>query len=304
MYDHCDAIVRATRRSGHKAIISRGVVSFSPEMAEEKIKEAIDVYEAYNDTGRIKVFFAPHAQYTNDNATIAKIGELAKKYNTGIHTHVSETKKEHEDCIAKTGKTPIKLFKDLGLLDVPFIGAHCVHISEEDMEIMKQYDATVATCVRSNLKLASGIAPVQKMLNAGINVGIGTDSAASNNRLSMLSELSMTSLIQKAVEGDPTAIPAQVAIRLATSKGAKALKINGGVVQEGMCADLIMVSTSGIHFSPDYDPVASIVYASEDKDIVMTMVSGDIIYEDGKCMFADVLEVKERLEFYAKEISR
>ncbi len=304
MYDHCDAIARAVKQSGHRAVIARGIVAFTPQMAEEKLKEALDCYEQYQGDGRLKVFLSPHAQYTNENATLALIAEHAARLKTGIHTHVSETKKEHEECVAHTGHTPVELFSELGLMDVPFIGAHCVWVSDRDIEIMARHKATVASCPRSNLKLASGVAPLQKMIDAGVNVGIGTDSAASNNRLSMMSEMTYASLLQKGTMLDPLALPAAEVIRLATVNGARALDFDSGVIEAGKNADLIMIDTAGIRFSPDYDPVASVVYAAESGDVSLTMVGGDILYEGGQCTFADVDEVKSRLKEYAKAIKK
>ena len=189
MYSNYDAIMRAVKQSGHRAVLARGIVSFSRAMADEKIAEAVDCYEKYQDSDRINVFFSPHAQYTVDNDTLKRIADLALKYNTGIHSHISETKKEHEECVQTTGKTPLEVYESLGLLDVPFIGAHCVWISDHDMEILKKHNATVASCPRSNLKLASGIAPLDKLLKTSVNVALGTDGASSNNKLSMMSEM-------------------------------------------------------------------------------------------------------------------
>jgi len=302
MYSNCDAIMKAVRQSGHKAALSRGVVCFDPEGIELRMRETHEAYEKHHREGKIHVFIAPHAQYTVDNATLERLAECAKKYGTGIHTHVSETRSEHEECIEKTGKTPIALFEELGLLDVPFIGAHCVWVSDDDIDIMAKHNVTVASCPRSNLKLASGIAPLKKMLDKGVNVTLGTDSSASNNKLSVMSEMTFASFLQKGVEGDPELLPAGQSIRLATLNGARALGFNSGVIEKGTDADIIMLDTKGIRYSPRYNPVASVVYAASESDVCMTMVDGEIIYENGKCAFADVDEIKERLEEYAKII--
>lgn len=302
MYSNCDAMVDAADKSGIRAVIARGVVTSGEKGTELRLKEAVETYEKHHGKGRIKIFMSPHAQYTCENDTLARVAELAKKYDTGIHTHVSETQNEHTECMGGQGKTPIRLFEELGLLDVPFIAAHCVWVNDEDIAILAKHNATVATCPRSNLKLASGIAPVKKMMDAGVNVGLGTDGAASNNKLSMMSEMTFASMLQKGITGDPEAIPAQVAIRMATQHGAQALGFNSGTIETGKNADIIMLDCSGIRYAPQYNPISSVVYAGSDCDVCMTMVGGDIIYENGMCIFADIGEIEERLAHFAKVI--
>jgi 5-methylthioadenosine/S-adenosylhomocysteine deaminase len=302
MYSNMDAIADAVYKSGFRAVLGRGVVSPSPEAAEAKIKEALDCFDSHHGNGRIKVFMSPHAQYTVDEKTLSLLAGHAKRCGTGVHVHVSETKREHDDCVRKTGKTPVRLFEDLGLLDVPFVGAHCVWVDEEDIRILAEHGATVASCPRSNLKLASGVAPLAKMRRAGVNVALGTDSAASNNMLSILGEMTLASFLQKGITLDPQAIPAAEAIRMATLNGARALGIDSGVVQAGKNADLIMLDNGGLRYHPRYDALASVVYASSEADICMTMIGGDIVYEDGVCSFADTEEIKDRLESYARAI--
>ncbi len=299
MYSNHDAIADAAIKSGHRMVLARGIVSPDHEGTELRMREARECFEKYHGEGRCQVFMAPHAQYTVNEQTLKRIADMAKECGVGIHVHVSETKSEHDNCVKETGKTPIQLFESLGLLDVPFIGAHCVWVSDDDIKILAAHGATVASCPRSNLKLASGIAPVKKMIDAGVNVALGTDGAASNNKLSMMSEMTFASMLQKGVTGDPEAVPAKQAIRMASAHGAGALGFDSGVIEAGKNADIIMFNSHGVRFRPKYDPVSSVVYAASDTDICMTMVGGDVIYENGKVTFVDIEEVYDRLEKYS-----
>ncbi len=299
MYSNIDAIAEATQKSGLRGVLCRGIVSPTPEMTGDKLSEALSCHEKYHNCGRTIVYMAPHAQYTVNNETLTRIAKMAKELQVGLHVHVSETKAEHEDCIAQHGKTPIQLFEQLGVLDVPVIAAHCVWVDDTDIKIMAERGVTVASCPRSNLKLASGIAPLKKMLDAGINVTLGTDSSASNNKLSIMSEMTLASFLQKGITLDPQAIPAAQAVRMATINGARAVNIDSGAIEAGKNADIIIIDAGGIRYSPGYDAVGSVVYASNENDVKLTMVGGDIVYENGKCSFADIAEIKEKLKEYA-----
>ncbi|MEG0833943.1 MAG: amidohydrolase [Christensenellaceae bacterium] len=302
MYFHIDAIVRAVKKSGLRAAISRAIVTPTEEIGSRMLKESTELFEKYNNDGRIKMLLSPHAQYTVNNEMLCKIADEAKRLKTGVHMHISETRGEHDNCVAQEKMTPIELAQKCGLLDVPFFAAHCVWITQNDMDIMAEHNATVMSCPRSNLKLASGIAPLQKMLEHHVRVTLGTDGAASNNKLSMMDEMTYASFLQKGTTYDSKVIPAYQAIELATKNGAQALGLNSGELKVGKNADLIMVDSSGLRYTPDYDVVSSIVYASSDADICMTMVGGDIVYENDKCTFVDEDEVKERMNTYAKII--
>ena len=196
-------------------------------------------------------------------------------------------------------KRQVGLCAELGLLDVPFLAAHCVWISPQDMELMARHGSYVLSCPRSNLKLASGIAPLTAMLKKGVNVSLGTDGVASNNKLSMMEEMTYAALLQKGTTYDPQAIPAAQAIDMATRQGAKAMGFKSGVIEAGKNADIIMLNTDGIRYTPDYDIVSNVVYSADDTDVYMTMVGGEIIYENGRFSFADLEEIKRKLDEYA-----
>lgn len=299
MYFFMDSVAKAAQESGLRAVLSRAVVTPAENVAQRTFREGVELFEKYNNTGRLKVYLSPHAQYTVNNEMLEKIAKEAARLQTGIHMHISETKGEHENCLKDHGMTPIELSERLGLLDVPFLAAHCVWISEHDMELMAQHGSYVLSCPRSNLKLASGIAPLSRMLERGVRVSLGTDSVASNNKLSIMEEMTYATLLQKGTTYDPKVMPAAQSIDLATRQGARAMGFESGVVEAGKNADIIMLDTSGIRYTPDYDIVSNVVYSADDTDVCMTMVGGDIVYENGRFSFADVEEIKAKLHEYS-----
>lgn len=299
MYFFMDSVAKAAQESGLRAVLSRAVVTPTKEVAERTFREGVELYEKYNGEGRLKVYLSPHAQYTVNNEMLERIAREAANLKTGIHMHISETRGEHENCLKDEGKTPVGLCAELGLLDVPFLAAHCVWISPQDMELMARHGSYVLSCPRSNLKLASGIAPLTAMLEKGVNVSLGTDGVASNNKLSMMEEMTYAALLQKGTTYNPQAIPAAQAIDMATRQGAKAMGFKSGVIEAGKNADIIMLNTAGIRYTPDYDIVSNVVYSADDTDVCMTMVGGEIIYENGRFSFADIEEVKRKLDEYA-----
>ena len=216
----------------------------------------------------------------------------------------SETIGEHKDCVARHGKTPIALLHSLGVLESPVMAAHCVWLEDQDMEIMAENGVHVMSCPGSNLKLGSGIARVAKMLDYGINVSCATDSAASNNNLSMMEEMTLLALLQKGVNQDAELVPAKTAVKIATANGAKALGMDGitGSLEAGKQADIIVLDIGSVRYYPRTDLLNHMVYSGNDTDVVLTMVGGDILYENGKITFGDIDEIKAKAQFYAAKI--
>ena len=301
-YFFLDGVARAIKQSGHRAIVSRGIVDPTPEIGERTFADGVEIYKKYNNVERIRVYMAPHAQYTVSNPMLERIADAAKNFGTGIHTHISETKGEHDACVAQHGKTPVQLMESLGLLDVPFLAAHCVYVTPEDMDILKDKNAAVLSCPQSNLKLASGIAPLKTLMDRGIQVTLGTDGASSNNNLSMWEEMTYASYLQKGITLDPEVLPALETMKLATKNGARALGLNSGSLEKGRNADLIIIGTKDLRYVPNYNVVSNIVYSGCDRDVLLTMVGGDILYEDGKITFADEAEVRARVNEIAEKI--
>lgn len=305
-YFFCDEIASVVNASGIKANIARSVTNFGQEIKLMEFKgsrEAAELFEKWHnfDGGRIKIDAAIHAEYTTSESLWRELGGFAKENNMIMQLHISESKSEHEECIKKYGKTPIELFEHFGVLDAKTIAAHCVWVTEQDMEIMTEKGVTVAHNPVSNLKLASGIAPIPKMLSKGVNVSLGTDGVASNNSYDMFEELKLAAILHKGNNYDPTAIPACTALELATVNGARAQGRENecGKIAVSMDADLVMLDLDKPHFMPCHNLAANIVYSANGSDVCMTMVRGEILYENGEFKTLDLERALHDVENYA-----
>lgn len=293
MYYFIDDMVRAISVSGMKSNISRAVSSFNCEKLEDclgfrEMREAILMYDGFMN-GKILVEASPHAEYTNNKMFIKAIAETAKEYDVRIHVHVSETKAETEGCIAKYGKTPVELFADCGVFDVPANAAHCVWLTDSDRDILAEKGVSVSSNPMSNLKLASGMCNVPKLYEKGINVAIGTDSAASNNSLNFFEEMKAFALTGKIVSGDPAAMKPEQVLRSATRAGALAQgREDCGLVKEGFKADLIVVDTSCPNMQPTHNLLSNLIYSADGKDVLLTMVDGEVLYREGEYKNIDI----------------
>ena len=304
MYFFLDDTARAVEESGVKANLSRSIVSFDPEIDCEKdsrIKEAIDVFDRWHGKadGRIKIDMSLHAEYTNVEKCCRYVGALAKERGVGLQVHISETAKEHDECIARHGVTPTKFFLDCGVLDVPVTAAHCVWVDDEDIAIMAKKGVSVAHNPVSNLKLGSGIMPYKKMKDAGVNITLGTDGAASNNRLSILREMQLASLIHKGNDLDPSVTLAEDMIRIATRNGAISQgRLDCGAVSMGMKADMLLVDMSAFNNLPSYSRESAICYSMTEENILMTLCDGNILYDRGAYTTID----EEKLKSNARRV--
>ncbi len=304
MYFFLDETARAVEESGVKANLSRSIVSFDPNIDCEndaRIKESIDVFDRLNGKadGRIKIDMSLHAEYTNVEKCCRYVGALAKERNTGLQVHVSETAREHDECIARHGMTPTKFFLESGVLDVPVTAAHCVWVDDEDIEIMAKMGVSVAHNPVSNLKLASGVMPYKKMKDAGVNITLGTDGAASNNRLSVLREMQFAALIHKGNDLDPSVTLASDMIKIATRNGAKAQgRFDCGDVAMGKRADLLLIDMSSFNNIPSYNFESTVCYSMTEENILMTMCDGNILYDRGAYTTID----EEKLKSEARRV--
>ncbi|MDU6913578.1 MAG: amidohydrolase [Veillonella sp.] len=277
----------------------RGLAGVSPT-ADQALVENADLFRTWNgfDNDRIKVLLGPHAPYTCPDDYMEKVIALSHELNCGIHMHLSETKGEVETVMKATGKTPIAHMHDLGLFWNTTLAAHCVHVTDEDMAIMSENNVAVAHNPQSNLKLASGIAPVPEMIAKGITVGLGTDGSASNNNADMLEEVRLAATLHKARLYDPKAIPAQAAWNMGTVEGAKALGYTDlGVLDKGYRADIVLYDVSGMHWMPRYNDLAALVYSANSSDVNTTIVGGKVLMKDKELLTIDawVQEYKTRL---------
>ncbi len=301
MYYFCDRMADAILESGVKNNLGRGLTCFTDEDLKDLIayKESKELYEKYHNSGngRIKVDMSLHAEYTSNPKIVRQFAEFTKEIGANMHVHVSETQKEHEECKQRHGKTPIEYFNDLGLLDSKTTAAHCVWVEDNDIDIMLEKGVTVASCPVSNLKLASGVCNVPRMLEKGINVAIGTDSVASNNSLNYIEEIKFFTLLNKEKHKDPTLVTPKQALYAATRAGALGQgRADTGKLAEGYKADLIVLDISDVHMFPVHNLVNNVVYSASGSDVVLTMVDGKPVYRDGEYLTIDIEKVKYEVE--------
>ena len=305
MYFFCDEIIESTVTSGLKANISRSTIAFDPninEKTDERFQESVKLYEKYHNfaEGRIKIDMSIHAEYSTVPASCRYISDFALENNLPIHIHLSETKDEHMACIEKYGITPTQFFEKNGLFRVPVIAAHCVHLTDEDIKIMAENNATAVHNPASNLKLGSGVARLENLLSAGVNVTLGTDGAASNNTLDIMKEAYLASILQKGITGKTDGIPSETFIRMLTENGAKMQgRVDCGKLSIGAKADLVMLDFDMVHVMPVYRYCDAFLYSANSSNVVMTMVDGKILYENGEYTTLDI----ERIKFQFRQIT-
>ena len=304
MYFFLDETARAVEESGIKANLSRSIVSFDKDedfSKNTRIKESLDVFNRWNGRadGRIKIDMSLHAEYTNVEPCFRYVAELTKELKTGFQIHVSETKSEHEECIQRHGMTPMRFLESCGVLDLPVTAAHCVYVTDDDIKLMAERGVTAAHNPVSNLKLGSGIMPYAKMKAAGVNVALGTDGVASNNRLSVLRELQYAALIHKGAECDPAVTSAHEMIRCATRNGAVAQgRDDCGEIKEGMRADLVLIDMDAVNNIPTYDLESTVAYSATESNVLMTLADGNILYDRGTYTTID----EELMKYNAKKV--
>lgn len=303
MYFEPEMTIEAVARSGIKANITRPVQSFDPSETPDqsyRMKEAIELYDKYNNSfdGRVLVDFCIHAEYTCTETIARAFIEKVNERKGNLHIHLSETKKEHDECVAKYGKTPAEWFDSLGGFDSSAFAAHCVWLTDSDMELFRRKNVNVVHNPTSNMKLASGFAPVQRMLDMGINVALGTDGASSNNNLDMLEEMHIASIIHNGYNLDATVMNADTVLKMATVNGAKVQRReNCGELKVGNKADITAILLDAPHMVPALDKKALLTYSAQSSDVVMTMVDGKILYENGEYKTLD----KEKIYFDVKK---
>lgn len=294
MYFHMPQVAQAVAESGMRAVLARGMAGVAPN-AEQALAESEDFFRQYHNTsdGRITVMLGPHAPYTCPPDYLKRVVSLAEKLGSEIHIHLSETMGEVEECKKNYGKSPIELMKELGVLDCGVLAAHCVHVSAADIEIMKAANVRVAHNPGSNMKLASGIAPVHQMLTAGLCVGLGTDGAASNNNVDMLEEVRLAAMLHKVHALNPLLIPAKTAVVMATSAGAQALglgKVTGSIAP-GFKADITLFNMHAPHWYPRHDRASLLAYSANSGDVHSVMVNGEMILDNKRLTTIDEEQV-------------
>ena len=278
MYLTPDTIAKASNDCGFRTVMVGGLNNFSQSF------DALETwYQNYNNPEELVTFqLGFHAEYTNSKENLEKLAALSQKYKAPICAHSSESASEVAGCIERYGKTPTKLFDELGMFNYGGTYYHCIHMTDEDLDIMAQKGIYVVTNPASNMKLASGIARIQDMLERGIKVAIGTDGPASNNCLDMFREMFLVTGLAKIRENDASALDAGEVLKMATVNGAYAMGLtDADVLAEGKLADLVMIDLHQPNMQPLNNIVKNIVYSGSKQNVKMTMVNGKILYENG-----------------------
>lgn len=305
MYIYPQSVAKAMSEAGLRALVTPTVTDALLEKSPDLLTQIVRLREQWAGHPLIHTGIAPHAVYTCEDKLLSAVSELAEAYDLPIHVHVSETACEQQECSDRYGTTPLVHLDRLGLITSRTLMAHCVWLSPADIDLAARRGATVVHCPRSNLKLGSGIAPVEDFIQAGIPVALGTDSSASNNSQDILEEMRFASLLQKGTRGDPTVLSPARSLAMATSAAGKAAGFSLGRLAPGEPADLILVSRREPHWQPGLDPRADLLYAASASDVVLTMVNGVILYENGVFQTVDLERIYRMLpHFYPRVMSQ
>ncbi len=287
MYFFPDVAARVANQVGIRASLGMIVIDFPSAYGEgpdDYLDKGLAMRDHWRDSPLISTAFAPHAPYTVGEEALRRVAVLAGELDAPVHMHVHETAFEVQQSVEATGQRPLARLQELGLLGPGFMAVHMTQVTEEEIALMAQSNANVVHCPESNLKLASGFCPVQALLDAGVNVALGTDSAASNNDLDMLSELRTAALLAKGVAGDAAALPAAQALRMATLNGARALGLAEitGSLEPGKFADLTAIRLTGLDAEPVFDPLSHLVYSSNRNHVTDVWVAGRQLLRNGE----------------------
>lgn len=303
MYFFCDEIVEETIKAGLSANITQGLACFDPDFSPEthpgfqKLRQLKENWHGA-EGGKILVDACIHGEYTSPPALWAASADYAQANGLGMHVHLSETKAEHEGCIQRHGATPAQAFDRYGVWNTRAYAAHCVWISDEDIELLASRGVTAVHNPVSNLKLGSGVARVTDMMAGGMNVALGTDGVASNNSHDLFEEIKLAATLHKGILLDPKPVTAAEALQMATRNGSIAQGRNGGRIAAGCDADLILLDFDRPHHIPCHNVLSNLVYSARGSDVVLNMSGGRIIYENGNFLTIDMeYAVREVTEY-------
>jgi len=309
MYFFADVAGAVTSELGMRAVLGMIVLDFPTgyaKDADEYLRKGLEIHDRFKAEPLVTTAFAPHAPYSVGDTTLTHVRRLADELDVPVHIHVHETAAEVASAQAATGRRPLARLAALGLVTPSLIGVHATALAADEIALLATAGANVVHCPRSNLKLASGLCPVAELLRAGVNVALGTDGAASNNRLDLWAEMEMAALLAKQVAGDAAAVPAAQALRMATINGARALGLGGeiGSLVAGKAADVICVDLSGVEHHPLLDPVSQLVYAASRHDVTDVWVAGEQLVADRSLLRLDVADVCAAAERWAQQLRR
>ncbi|ODT67705.1 MAG: N-ethylammeline chlorohydrolase [Nitrosomonadales bacterium SCN 54-20] len=308
MYLFPEATARAALASGMRASIGMIAIDFPTAYAsdpDDYLTKGLALRDDYNPHPLLSFCFAPHAPYTVGDKNLSRVLTYAEQLDVPIHIHLHETGDEINNSLKSYGMRPLERIHKLGLLGPNLIAVHMVHLTEGEIELLAQQGCSVAHCPSSNLKHASGLAPVAALIEAGVNVGLGTDSAASNSRLKMFEEMRLAALLAKGQSGRAEVLPAWQVLQMATLNGAKALGLGDriGSLVPGKAADIAAVDFSSLDLAPCYDPVSHLVYAAGREHVSHVWVNGKMLLRDGELTTLDREELVHRAEFWREQMT-
>lgn len=308
MYFFPQAAAEAFLQAGMRATVGMIVMEFASPYAvdaDDYLAKGLAVRDDLKDEPLLSFAFAPHAPYTVSDASFERINTLAEQLGLPIHTHVHETEDEIRDSLKQYGVRPLERLARLGLLGPNFIGVHAVHVNEAEIASLAGHGCHVAHCPSSNLKLASGIAPVADLARAGVNLGLGTDGAASNNRLDLFAEMRLAALLAKGTSGNAAALPAAAALQMATLGAARALNLDDriGSIAPGKRADLVAVDLGGLAAQPVFDPVSHLVYVAGREHVTHVWVDGRPKLADRRLVDLDTADLAARAAYWRAKLS-
>lgn len=291
MYFYMDQVAIAAKESGARASLARSVSVTSGPNGSLGLAQARSLIDDWNgaEDGRIIVAVSPHSEYTTSDELNRKLIALAREKNVPIHVHLSETRSETEECVKRHGLTPVMYYNSLGAFDSHVMAAHCIFVNDEDIDTLTAHGAMISHNPVSNLKLASGVMPLPKLLEKGALVALGTDGVASNNTHNLWEEIRLTGILHKGVSGDPTTISPLQVMKMATENGAVGMGFEDcGRLEKGKRADLIFINDAQPHYVPCEDVPSALVYSAQGSDVTLTMVNGRVVYKDGEYKTLDV----------------
>jgi 5-methylthioadenosine/S-adenosylhomocysteine deaminase len=308
MYFFPGAAADAALESGMRAALGMIVIDFPTAYAsdaEDYLNKGLALRDRYKGEARLSFTFAPHAPYTIDDDMLGRIAVLAEQLDAPVHIHLHETAQEIEDSLDKYKVRPLERLAAAGLLSPKLIAVHAVHLLDAEIETLARFGCHIAHCPASNLKLASGLPAVKEWLDAGLNFGLGTDGAASNNRLDMFAEMRLAALLAKGVSGDPSTLPAARALEAATLGGARALGLDAqiGSLEPGKLADMTAVNLGSLNTQPVFDPVSQLVYAAGRDQVSHVWVGGELRYANGRLSSVNLSDLKARLAYWSAKLA-
>jgi 5-methylthioadenosine/S-adenosylhomocysteine deaminase len=301
MYWHEEAIGRVAQAMGIRAVLCP---CYTDGMLMEQFEQSLpETLKVASECDRLSVRVAPHSTYSVSTENLKRGMDLALYYGIGMHIHVSETMDEQQIIRERYDRTPAEYLRDIGFFEIPTIAAHCVHVTPSDIEILARHGVTAVYNPQSNMKISSGIAPVTQMIEAGVNVAIGTDGASSNNDLDMIEEMRTGSFLQKVAGNNPVVMPAYEALKLATVGGAVAIGMDDslGKIAPGMLADMVMLDIEKPHFYPRNDMIAGIVYCAKAADVDTVFVDGRMVVSGGRVIGLDTEGLYRKVESTVRE---